>query len=77
MYFLLCVHCHSNTRLYEYRYVLVNFFLYNTRYVTISSIVFSGIHYPMYSYAYCVMFDIHCITHAILLIFLSLSNYII
>ena len=27
------------------------------------------IHYPMYLYAYCVMYDNHCITHAILLIF--------
>ena len=32
------------------------------------------IHYPMYLYAYCVMFNIHCITHAILLIFFSLST---
>ena len=34
------------------------------------------IHYPMYLYAYCVMFDSHCITvtHAILLILLSLST---
>ena len=33
------------------------------------------IHYPMYCivyvYAYCVMYDIHCITHSILLIVLS------
>ena len=26
------------------------------------------IHYPMYLYAYCVMYDIYCITHSILLI---------
>ena len=32
------------------------------------------IHYPMYLYAYCVMYDIHCITHAILLTFLSSST---
>ena len=32
------------------------------------------IHYSMYLYAYCVMYDIHCITNAILLIFLSLST---
>ena len=72
MYFLLCVHGYSNTRLYEYRYVLVSFFLYNTQYVTISSNVYSG-NYPMYLCVYCVMFDIYSITHAILLIFLSLS----
>ena len=32
------------------------------------------IHYPMYLYAYCVMYDNHGITHAILLIFLSSST---
>ena len=32
------------------------------------------IYYPMYLYTYCVMYDIHCITHAILLIFLLLST---
>ena len=74
MYFLLCVHCHSNTRLYEYRYVLVNFFYIILDMLLYQVLCTQEIHYPMYLYAYCVMFDIHCITHAILLIFLSLST---
>ena len=32
------------------------------------------IHCPMYLYAYCVMYDIYCITHNILLI-VSLSKF--
>ena len=37
--------------------------------------VYSGNSLPqVYLYAYCEMYDIHCITHAILLIFVLLST---
>ena len=48
MYFLLCVHCYSNTHLYGYRYVLVSFF-----YIIIGMLLYQvmctqEIHYTMY-----------------------------